>query len=192
MFPRPLALRHLPSRLALFVVIAALAALAAGCGGDKEPAPDANQSSRSMVPAGLDTAAVDSLTAAMPADVDAASRGTDDGEVRAAIKSSDTAPAAAGPSGAAQARGQTAPARVTDTGGGYTVQLGSFARETNAEALAARVKELGYRPVVEVATLGGQTYHRVVLGGLSDRNEAERLGEHIRSELGITYLVRQK
>ncbi|MCB1184524.1 SPOR domain-containing protein, partial [bacterium] len=50
---------------------------------------------------------------------------------------------------------------------------------------------LGYAPVMEVATLGGQTYHRVVLPGLADRAAAERLGERLRAELGITYLIRR-
>jgi DedD protein len=76
--------------------------------------------------------------------------------------------------------------------GPFSLQLGSFSSADNADRQANRIRDMGYNPGVEVATLGGQTYHRVVLRGLADRDEAERLGEHIRSQLEITYLIRQK
>ncbi len=88
--------------------------------------------------------------------------------------------------------GSALTAEVVDGNGTYSLQLGSFRSAENARAEAERIAALGHAPVVEVASLGGQTYHRVVLRGLADRNEAERLGENIRSQLGITYLIRQK
>jgi len=76
--------------------------------------------------------------------------------------------------------------------GEFSVQIGSFRSADNAHALVAKVTELGYRPEVEVASLGGQTYHRVVVFGLFSRQEAEQCGEHIRSAEGITYLIRHR
>ncbi|MBE0566782.1 MAG: SPOR domain-containing protein, partial [Krumholzibacteria bacterium] len=82
-------------------------------------------------------------------------------------------------------------ARLAVPGGTYSLQLGSFRSLDNARSLGARVEALGYAPVLESAVVGGQTYHRVLLRGLADRTEASRTGERLRSELGVTYLIRQ-
>ncbi|MFT5315619.1 MAG: cell division septation protein DedD [Candidatus Krumholzibacteriia bacterium] len=74
--------------------------------------------------------------------------------------------------------------------GEFSVQIGSFRSADNAKALVERVNDLGYSPEVEVASLGGQTYHRVIVKGLVSRQAAERCGEKIRSSEGITYLIR--
>jgi hypothetical protein len=75
--------------------------------------------------------------------------------------------------------------------GAYLLQLGSFSNLENARKQADRLRDNGYDPVLETSTLGGQTYHRVVLRGLPDKSAASALGERIHAELGITYLVRQ-
>ena len=75
--------------------------------------------------------------------------------------------------------------------GAYNLQLGSFTNQANARNQADRISELGYSPVIEESNLGGQTYHRVMLRGVGDMDEASRLGELIHSKLGIAYLVRR-
>ena len=168
-------------RLVVALLVISVIHVVGGC-GKKDAEPAARPAVQSMVPAGVDTAAVDSTAAAM-----------------AGGQAADTSLPAAGEPDAlkpvARQGAAATPARrpaVATTGGSFSLQLGSFSSADNARVQAERIQQLGYRAAVEVATLGGQTYHRVVLRGLADRNEAERLGERIRSELGITYLIRQK
>lgn len=73
----------------------------------------------------------------------------------------------------------------------YSLQLGSFTNLGNARQQADRIKALGYAPVIEKTVLAGETYHRVMLPKVGDMAEASRLGELIRSELDIAYLVRR-
>lgn len=163
------------------IVSAALIALP-GCGGDNDtPAP----AGHALVPgpgALPDTAAVDStaLDAAAPAAEPAAET---------------AAPQTIAPAGEQPRR--TEPPRTTDVarkpapGGAFSLQLGSFRSLDNARRLVGRVEALGYAPVLESVVIGGETHHRVVLRGLPDRAEAAAVGERLRSELGITYLIRQ-
>ncbi len=183
--------------IALSVVIAA--GLLAGCGGKDEPEPAAQAKQPvGMVPVekGLEAGQTAADTAAT-AGSDARETGTSatggvlqaPATVEAALKSTATK---AEVSDDSAARNPLSRPQLSNGTGAYSLQLGSFRSEENAWAQVLRIQELGYKPTVEVASLAGQTYHRVVLRGLADRNEAERLGEHVRSELGITYLIRQK
>lgn len=86
------------------------------------------------------------------------------------------------------------PAVSTSAAGGtgaYSLQLGSFTNLGNARQQADRIRALGYSPVIEETVLAGETYHRVMLEKVGDMAEASRLGELIRSELDIAYLVRR-
>jgi cell division septation protein DedD len=103
-------------------------------------------------------------------------------ELKAAPKEIEAAPLAAG------ARPATS---VSSGGSGFSLQLGSFTNLANAQNQLDRISALGYNPVIEQSDLGGQTYHRVMLKGVGDMDEASRLGEYIHSELGIAYLVRR-
>ena len=82
-------------------------------------------------------------------------------------------------------------ASATGGTGTYSLQLGSFTNLGNARLQADRIKALGYSPVIEETVLAGETYHRVMLPKVGDMAEASRLGELIRSELDIAYLVRR-
>jgi cell division septation protein DedD len=161
------------------LVSAALIALPGCGGGDDTPAP----AGHALVPgpgALPDTAAVDTtaLDDALPA-----------------AETSAAAEPVLAPAGEQPRR--TEPPRSADVarkpapGGAFSLQLGSFRSLDNARRLVGRVENLGYAPVLESVVIGGETHHRVVLRGLPDRAEAASVGERLRSELGITYLIRQ-
>jgi len=167
-----------------------------GCGGGGED-QQAAQPPQALVPAHMatDTANVEAVVAEEPA-ADAADVAATDSD-QAALSTPSAGSSAAGTD---SQPGQTADA-ATDvpvgdsqvhTGGPFSLQLGSFRKAENARDLANRIRELGYVPVIETATPGGVTYHRVFLRGLPDRPTAEQLGERLRSELKITYLIRRQ
>lgn len=176
------------ARRALFLLALVWAlALLGGCGGQDEPAPTPARDTQAMVPVEPDSTVPDSTGTAAVVGEDLAGTSAAGG-VHPAVSGNETV---------------TAPrqepvsnpfnrAHVTAETGDYSLQLGSFRSAANARAQVERIGTLGHQPEVEVATLGGQTYHRVVLRGLADRAEAERLGENIHSRLGITYLIRQR
>lgn len=75
------------------------------------------------------------------------------------------------------------------SGGTFSLQVGSFRQQANAASLAQKVQKLGYPASIEMAEVGGLMYHRVFVRGQATRAQAEKLGEELRSELGINYLV---
>lgn len=160
----------------------------AGCSGKDKPDLTPQPSSQAMVPAAADSGAADTTGVAAPGTMEAA--GTSAAAGVHSPDMDDTAVRAHEP--VEPVSNPFARSRVSAGTGAYSLQLGSFRSAANAEAEVARIAALGRTPDIEVATLGGQTYHRVVLHGLADRAEAERLGEEIHSQLGITYLIRQK
>ncbi len=76
--------------------------------------------------------------------------------------------------------------------GDFSLQLGSFTVARFAEEKAAQLRDLGHPATVEEAEVGGQIYHRVFIRGLADHQSAEKLGEELRSGLGLSYLIRRK
>lgn len=56
---------------------------------------------------------------------------------------------------------------------GWMVQLGAFGDLTNAEQLAARVSTYGYSAFVSEFRSGGQTMHRVRVGGFETETQAD-------------------
>lgn len=177
----------------LVLLVAALC-LWAGCGGESES--DAEFSKGSLLPAAesADQAADSTHSSAVSNNFTVGeSLTTPIPSLQPVSAAKSDTPVNKIPQTADQKMKQTAPARSSSTATGqYTVQIGSFRSADNAHALIERVTEMGYRPEVEVASLGGQTYHRVVIKGLVSRQEAERCGEHIRSQEGITYLIRRR
>jgi DedD protein len=186
------------SRAAIVLLLILALSLLAGCGGKDEAEAPAEETSRAMVPAARDQpdSTVGEGLATYPETATGA-EGTSnaggvqnaDGPAGATLQASKSV---ATPPTAAEVEKSTQAPQVVESAGTFSLQLGSFRSAENARAEVERITALGHSPVVEVASLGGQTYHRVVLRGLADRNEAERLGENIRSQLGITYLIRQK
>ncbi len=169
---------------AFLALLAALALAVGGCGGGKDD--KAEPPARTLVPAAMPAADSTALAVAA-ADAGAVADTVAAGPVDEAMT----------PPPARATTSRTAPPRTTDLarqaapGGTFSLQLGSYRNLDNARAQAARIEALGYTPVLESAVVGGQTHHRVLLRGLADRAEAARVGERLRTELGITYLIRQ-
>lgn len=165
------------------VLLSGVLLAAVGCGGDKDKDQAEGLPARDLVPGAVqlgDTAATDPAALAAPYAAEPAAAPA----AEALVPPPATGPRREPPRTADQAR-------LAVPGGTYSLQLGSFLSLDNARSLGARVEALGYAPVLESAVVGGQTYHRVLLRGLADRTEASRTGERLRSELGVTYLIRQ-
>jgi len=156
------------------VVLLAMTLLVGGC-GQKEAKESATQEAPASAPEAPGSPATEDTLAVAPAAMP---------DVATEVE---TAPAVVQP-----VSNPFESSRAGAGDGDFSLQLGSF---LNDEYLAERVeliRGLGYSPVVEVASVAGQTYHRVFLRGLSDRDEAVRIGEELVSRLAITYLIRQK
>lgn len=81
------------------------------------------------------------------------------------------------------------PARE-ETGEAFAAQAGAFSSRENAEALKERL-EGRYRPVRLVEREGSKTPWRVLVGEKSSEEEARRVAEDLKKEMGIeAYVVR--
>jgi DedD protein len=67
------------------------------------------------------------------------------------------------------------------SGGGWTVQLGSFASRANAERLVADLKAKGFAAFSTESGSGGRTLYRVRVGPAGDRASAQALGAKLRA-----------
>jgi tetratricopeptide (TPR) repeat protein len=74
--------------------------------------------------------------------------------------------------------GPAVPGSGGEAPGRFTVQVGSFERRENAEALAGRLKAGGFPAFVTEAAVEGRVYYRVRVGGYASREDARR-------ELGV-------
>jgi DedD protein len=90
------------------------------------------------------------------------------------------APPAAAPHASAAPQAAAAAAPAT-SGAGYVVQLGSFAKQANAERLAQQVHGLGYTVSVSRGTSGRHLY-RVQVGPARERAAAEQLAAKLRTQ----------
>ncbi|HPF69872.1 MAG TPA: SPOR domain-containing protein [Candidatus Krumholzibacteria bacterium] len=171
---------HMRMTLAAAALVAGSLVAAGGCGGgNQQDAPPAT----ALVPGAQATA--DTLAA--PDSTSLAAGTMAEPAVTATLNA---APSRATAETVGAPRG-TDVARKPAPGGTWALQIGSFRSLDNARRLVERANALGYRPVLESVVIGGETHHRVVLRGLPDRAEAASVGERLRSELGITYLIRQ-
>lgn len=68
--------------------------------------------------------------------------------------------------------------------GAWVVQVGSFGREANALVLRDRLREAGYEAFVEEGEGDDQTWWRVRVGPVSEREQAEELRAALESERG--------
>lgn len=189
---RPVLFQRAALSFALVLAVLAMTVFA-GCGGKDEDELTFTGKPRGLVPAAaFDSTVVDSASADSAGVVPEEGTSAEGGGLNAVaerpepvIKEIDTSPAGA----------RVAPAqkvtKAAAAGGPYSLQLGSFTNVDNARRQGDRIRSLGYDPVIEASNLGGQVYHRVMLKGFRDMAEASRLGEKIRSELGIAYLVRR-
>jgi cell division septation protein DedD len=176
--------------ISLLVFLAALANLA-GCGGGEDETTAAEKP-RSLVPAAVfDSTAADSTdpAAAVSGTLAGTSAGADG--LNADVAPPEPVLKEVESAGARPVAKTAVKKTSAGAGGPYSLQLGSFTNVDNARRQAERIRGLGLEPVIEASNLGGQIYHRIMLKGFAGMNEASRLGEKIRTELGIAYLVRR-
>jgi cell division protein FtsN len=62
------------------------------------------------------------------------------------------------------------------------IQAGSFPSTEGADSRRASLAFLGFESSIEQATVNGKTYHRVIIGPLSDPGEVNRTLRRLRSE----------
>ena len=65
--------------------------------------------------------------------------------------------------------------------GEWAVQVGSFSNQQNAGRLARDLEKLGYDVFVDRATTGGKTWHRVRVGPVASKAEAEALAGRLKA-----------
>lgn len=71
----------------------------------------------------------------------------------------------------------------------YSVQIGAFKNEKNAEVLAKQYKEKGYDAFVQTTPKDEEMLHRVLIGKFQDRKEAGKLAEDIRNKENVKAIV---
>ena len=70
----------------------------------------------------------------------------------------------------------------TKSGDSWLIQLGSFSVQANAQALKAKLEQMGYKPYIEsTQTASGQIY-RVRLPAVSDRSQADATAAKIKQQ----------
>jgi cell division septation protein DedD len=97
----------------------------------------------------------------------------------AAPKPARAAPKSAGVKVAAAAPKLTAPASPAKSSGGWSIQLGSFARQENADRLGDEVGGHGFDTFVVPLEQSDRTLYRVRVGSGESRAEAEKLAKRL-------------
>ena len=98
---------------------------------------------------------------------------------------SDTATAAGRPAdGSERKRAAQVPAA-----GGWTVQLGSFAKPENARALRKRLQDKGYPAFVESGPSSQGAVSRVFVGPMAERSQAKESAVKLRREMALDGIV---
>lgn len=82
------------------------------------------------------------------------------------------------------ARQEPALAKPAEPEGEWTVQVGSFGKQANADAQVARLKELGFNAYVSRYSDGRHTLYRVRSGGFESREAAAAEAAKIKSKSG--------
>lgn len=95
-----------------------------------------------------------------------------------------TAPLALGTEKGNEPRNQTSAAS-----GKYFLQVGVFGVPQNAAALRTRLQKAGYDARVEAITVQGRQLSAVRLGNFQTRTEAQVMGDKLKREQGIEYLI---
>jgi tetratricopeptide (TPR) repeat protein len=71
---------------------------------------------------------------------------------------------------------------IKESGFYYTVQVGSFSKELNANNFTNKLVSSGYPAFIEESESGGSKVYRVKVGKLATRNEAEELSKKLTQE----------
>ncbi len=86
-----------------------------------------------------------------------------------------TAPASTAPSSAASTNQVETAAPLPSPGQNFTLQLGSFAKRSNADKLVHQLKAQGFSIYLSEEGSGAAARYRVRVGPLADRDAAERV-----------------
>jgi len=82
-----------------------------------------------------------------------------------------------------------AAAPVSSLREGWTVQVGSFDSEKNAQGLSDKINKRGYAAFVDGVKVKGRVSYRVRVGPAADKARASRLQMTLQKEMGLKGLV---
>ncbi|HDS1101018.1 TPA: SPOR domain-containing protein [Stenotrophomonas maltophilia] len=82
------------------------------------------------------------------------------------------------------------PAAPAAAGVGFAVQLGAFGRANDANALRDKVRAAGFSAFVEQVRTEKGTLHRVRVGPVANRADAEQLKAQVAAKVGVAGMVR--
>jgi cell division septation protein DedD len=88
------------------------------------------------------------------------------------------------PPSAASAAAKPAPAAAKPAIGGWVVQVASVTNSVGAQRLVDELAEQGFVAVITRSQVDGKSYHRVRLGPLASRQEADAMVESLRMKTG--------
>jgi len=72
---------------------------------------------------------------------------------------------------------------------GWAIQIGTFAEFAAAEAAAETYRQADFPTFVRRAEKDGKTFYRLRVGVYESREEAQRVGEELRSRFGLDYWI---
>lgn len=81
-------------------------------------------------------------------------------------------------------------ARPATAAVGFAVQLGAFSQAAEAQRLQDRARAAGFSAFVEPVRTGDGTLHRVRIGPVADRGDADALRTQAAAKLGVSGIVR--
>lgn len=84
----------------------------------------------------------------------------------------------------------TAPAAPAASGVGFAVQLGAFGQANDANALRDKVRAAGFSAFVEQVRTEKGSLHRVRVGPVANRADAEQLKAQVAAKVGVAGMVR--
>lgn len=82
------------------------------------------------------------------------------------------------------------PAAPAASGVGFAVQLGAFGQASDADALRDKVRAAGFSAFVEQVRTDKGTLHRVRVGPVANRADAEQLKAQVAAKVGVAGMVR--
>jgi DedD protein len=77
-----------------------------------------------------------------------------------------------------------AAAPVSQSGGKWTVQAGSYGSQANADKAAATLKQHGFHASVSHFSKAGHTYYRVRIGSYAERSDADKAAASVAKAVG--------
>lgn len=97
---------------------------------------------------------------------------------------------AAKPEAKPEAKPVAAPAAPAASGVGFAVQLGAFAQASDANALRDKVRAAGFSAFVEQVRTEKGVLHRVRVGPVANRADADQLKAQVAARVGVAGMVR--